>query len=224
VPLLPLTPPYVPLLLAHQIDPPSDWESYIHRSGRTGRANKPGTCVMCVTRKMEYMVSLILARPAFPLCCLPELRAAWLQYLRGQLVHTLLPLVRDSPHRCHGRDCCGADGPCRARFTGWACPGLEESPPRVPAIASSLSACSAPYFFLHQNMALSLTVSPRNMAPLFACKSTERVVAECLQIGDWVQTSTFMISRALNRMRRWAHAIRCTGMHLCLCTDRLIKT
>ncbi|KAF5836909.1 P-loop containing nucleoside triphosphate hydrolase protein [Dunaliella salina] len=45
--------------LVIMIDPPSDWESYIHRSGRTGRAGKLGTCVMCVTRKMEYMVPII---------------------------------------------------------------------------------------------------------------------------------------------------------------------
>jgi superfamily II DNA/RNA helicase len=42
-----------------QIDPPADWETYIHRSGRTGRAGQTGTCVTLVTKKMEYMVPII---------------------------------------------------------------------------------------------------------------------------------------------------------------------
>lgn len=37
-------------------DPPADWETYIHRSGRTGRAGSSGTCITLVTKKMEYMV------------------------------------------------------------------------------------------------------------------------------------------------------------------------
>lgn len=98
---------------ALQIDPPSDWESYIHRSGvsleligpsfllllhllshscffffkttlsghfcfapqRTGRAGRLGTCVMCVTRKMEYMVSKTEVFSVF--LCLGQLATAW---------------------------------------------------------------------------------------------------------------------------------------------------
>ncbi len=45
-----------------QVDPPADWETYIHRSGRTGRAGHTGTCITLVTRKMEYMVPIIEVR------------------------------------------------------------------------------------------------------------------------------------------------------------------
>ncbi|KAJ9520152.1 hypothetical protein QJQ45_030075 [Haematococcus lacustris] len=45
--------------LVINIDPPTDWETYIHRSGRTGRAGQTGTCVTLVGRKMEYMIPII---------------------------------------------------------------------------------------------------------------------------------------------------------------------
>ncbi|GLI62640.1 hypothetical protein VaNZ11_005306 [Volvox africanus] len=45
--------------LVLMVDPPSDWETYIHRSGRTGRAGSSGTCITLVTKKMEYMIAII---------------------------------------------------------------------------------------------------------------------------------------------------------------------
>ncbi len=59
-----MLPPCHPYTHTHtlQIDPPSDWETYIHRSGRTGRAGHAGTCITLVTRKMEYMVPIIEVR------------------------------------------------------------------------------------------------------------------------------------------------------------------
>ncbi|GIL48606.1 hypothetical protein Vafri_5082 [Volvox africanus] len=42
--------------LVLMVDPPADWETYIHRSGRTGRAGSSGTCITLVSKKMEYMV------------------------------------------------------------------------------------------------------------------------------------------------------------------------
>ncbi|KAG2425695.1 hypothetical protein HXX76_013537 [Chlamydomonas incerta] len=48
--------------LVLMVDPPADWETYIHRSGRTGRAGSSGVCVTLVTKKMEYMVPIIEKR------------------------------------------------------------------------------------------------------------------------------------------------------------------
>ena len=45
--------------LVIQIEPPRDSESYIHRSGRTGRAGKKGVCVLMHTRKDEERVRKI---------------------------------------------------------------------------------------------------------------------------------------------------------------------
>jgi superfamily II DNA/RNA helicase len=45
--------------LVIMLDAPSDWETYIHRSGRTGRAGHTGTSIMMVTRRMEYMPAVI---------------------------------------------------------------------------------------------------------------------------------------------------------------------
>lgn len=45
--------------LVIQMDAPPDWETYIHRSGRTGRAGLTGTSIMLVTRRMEYMPVII---------------------------------------------------------------------------------------------------------------------------------------------------------------------
>jgi hypothetical protein len=54
-----------------QVDPPGDWETYVHRSGRTGRAGHTGTCVTLATKRMEYMVPII------------EVRLGWLGRLDG---------------------------------------------------------------------------------------------------------------------------------------------
>jgi ATP-dependent RNA helicase DDX21 len=37
--------------LVIQIEPPKDTETYIHRSGRTARAGKSGTCITFFNRK-----------------------------------------------------------------------------------------------------------------------------------------------------------------------------
>ena len=42
--------------LVIQLDPPKDTESYIHRSGRTARAGKSGTCITFFNRKnVEFL-------------------------------------------------------------------------------------------------------------------------------------------------------------------------
>ncbi|KAJ7287961.1 hypothetical protein O6H91_Y312700 [Diphasiastrum complanatum] len=48
-----------------QCEPPRDVETYIHRSGRTGRAGKKGVCVTLYDRKKEYMITLIQKRAGF---------------------------------------------------------------------------------------------------------------------------------------------------------------
>jgi ATP-dependent RNA helicase DDX21 len=48
--------------LVVMMDAPNDWETYIHRSGRTGRAGHTGTSIMLVTRRMEYMPPIIESR------------------------------------------------------------------------------------------------------------------------------------------------------------------
>lgn len=42
-----------------QTHPPSSYETYIHRSGRTGRAGKHGTCVTFYSSREKYMIGLI---------------------------------------------------------------------------------------------------------------------------------------------------------------------
>lgn len=42
-----------------QTHPPSSYETYIHRSGRTGRAGKLGVCVTFYSSKEKYMIGLI---------------------------------------------------------------------------------------------------------------------------------------------------------------------
>lgn len=42
-----------------QTHPPTNYETYIHRSGRTGRAGKSGTCCMFYSTREKYMVGLI---------------------------------------------------------------------------------------------------------------------------------------------------------------------
>lgn len=48
-----------------QCEPPRDVESYIHRSGRTGRAGKTGISVLLNDRRREYMISNIERKAGF---------------------------------------------------------------------------------------------------------------------------------------------------------------
>lgn len=48
-----------------QCEPPRDAETYIHRSGRTGRAGKTGISVMLYDRKKEYMIPMIERKAGF---------------------------------------------------------------------------------------------------------------------------------------------------------------
>jgi len=43
--------------LVIQIEPPKEVETYIHRSGRTARAGKAGTCITFYMKKTAYMIS-----------------------------------------------------------------------------------------------------------------------------------------------------------------------
>ena len=45
--------------LVIQTAPPSDIDSYIHRSGRTGRAGRTGTCI-CLYKPQQVNMSLFL--------------------------------------------------------------------------------------------------------------------------------------------------------------------
>ena len=45
--------------LVIQLEPPKDTESYIHRSGRTARAGKSGTCITFFNRRNEEFVDRI---------------------------------------------------------------------------------------------------------------------------------------------------------------------
>ena len=45
--------------LVIQIEPPQDTETYIHRSGRTGRAGKSGTCITFYNKNNQYLLRLI---------------------------------------------------------------------------------------------------------------------------------------------------------------------
>ena len=42
--------------LVIQIEPPKDTETYIHRSGRTARAGKSGTCITFYMRKTFELI------------------------------------------------------------------------------------------------------------------------------------------------------------------------
>ena len=42
-----------------QLSPPDDIDSYIHRSGRTGRAGNEGTCISLITDREEYLIQRI---------------------------------------------------------------------------------------------------------------------------------------------------------------------
>jgi superfamily II DNA/RNA helicase len=48
-----------------QCEPPRDAETYIHRSGRTGRAGNTGISVMLYDRKKEYMIPQIERKAGF---------------------------------------------------------------------------------------------------------------------------------------------------------------
>lgn len=45
--------------LVLQTHPPGDYEKYVHRSGRTGRAGETGVCVLFYSQRERYMVGLI---------------------------------------------------------------------------------------------------------------------------------------------------------------------
>jgi ATP-dependent RNA helicase DDX21 len=45
--------------LVIQVEPPKDVESYIHRSGRTARAGKSGTCITFWTLKHKSLIQNI---------------------------------------------------------------------------------------------------------------------------------------------------------------------
>lgn len=51
--------------LVVQLEPPQSAETYVHRSGRTGRANTTGVCVTFYTRKQAYFVNNIERRAGF---------------------------------------------------------------------------------------------------------------------------------------------------------------
>lgn len=42
--------------LVVQVEPPKDTESYIHRSGRTARAGRAGTCITFWTMKHKFQL------------------------------------------------------------------------------------------------------------------------------------------------------------------------
>jgi ATP-dependent RNA helicase DDX21 len=48
-----------------QVEPPKDPETYIHRSGRTGRAGHTGVCVTMVGRKHEDRIPYIEKKAGF---------------------------------------------------------------------------------------------------------------------------------------------------------------
>ena len=48
--------------LVVQCEPPKDIESYIHRSGRTGRAGRQGVCICFYKPQQEYMLKLVERR------------------------------------------------------------------------------------------------------------------------------------------------------------------
>lgn len=45
--------------LVIQVEPPKDVETYIHRSGRTARAGKVGTCVTFYGKKHQFLIQMI---------------------------------------------------------------------------------------------------------------------------------------------------------------------
>lgn len=51
--------------LVVQAEPPGDAETYIHRSGRTGRAGSSGVSVTLVAKKKEYMIPIIEHKGGF---------------------------------------------------------------------------------------------------------------------------------------------------------------
>lgn len=48
-----------------QVEPPKDPETYIHRSGRTGRAGHTGVCITLVGRKHEERIPYIEKKAGF---------------------------------------------------------------------------------------------------------------------------------------------------------------
>jgi len=41
------------------MSPPKDGNSYVHRSGRTGRAGQEGTCITLYTSEEKYLIDKI---------------------------------------------------------------------------------------------------------------------------------------------------------------------
>jgi superfamily II DNA/RNA helicase len=68
-----------------QVEPPKDPETYIHRSGRTGRAGHTGVCITLVGRKHEDRVPFIERKAgevdddSLLMHCDQQPQAAWLQ-------------------------------------------------------------------------------------------------------------------------------------------------
>ena len=48
--------------LVVQVEPPKDTETYIHRSGRTARAGRSGTCITFYTLKQMSYIRMIEQR------------------------------------------------------------------------------------------------------------------------------------------------------------------
>jgi ATP-dependent RNA helicase DDX21 len=57
--------PHVDLVVMTR--PPGDLDTYVHRSGRTGRAGRSGTCVVFYTRNEEYLIRLLQHKKGIPL-------------------------------------------------------------------------------------------------------------------------------------------------------------
>jgi ATP-dependent RNA helicase DDX21 len=45
--------------LVIQVEPPKDTETYIHRSGRTARAGRVGTCITFYSKKHQPLIQMI---------------------------------------------------------------------------------------------------------------------------------------------------------------------
>jgi ATP-dependent RNA helicase DDX21 len=57
--------PHVDLVVMTR--PPGDLDTYVHRSGRTARAGRSGTCVVFYTRNEEYLIRLLQHKKGIPL-------------------------------------------------------------------------------------------------------------------------------------------------------------
>lgn len=48
--------------LVIQVEPPKEAETYIHRSGRTARAGRVGTCITFYSKKHQPLITMIEAK------------------------------------------------------------------------------------------------------------------------------------------------------------------